>query len=342
MERLVGALGELKLMYANQLVAAIKVNGQILRESGDTVSLPFGCEYSVLVKNLSSVRSQISVSVDGKDAVGRIIIAPNSSIELERFIREGNLQAGNRFKFIERSGDIEKHRGVGSDDGLIRVEAWREKITQHIDVPVVRYVPQVVTYWPHYPYHPPYWMWDASCITTGNVTDSLTSGSNQGLCNLSFTASNFVGSVNTSSGSAPSSEPTASSQRPGAPQARTGPRPMHPASRGASLRSQVSAKGVVRTDSLLRGTPVEAFEQSDAGITVPGSESRQQFVMTSGFPLETQSIVIVLKLRGKLAGAPVVQPVTVSMKPKCETCGKQNKPDAQYCSKCGTALVVYA
>src|SRR6185503_8982520 len=102
----------------------------ILRESDSSVSLPFGCEYSILVKNLNSVRAQIAVSIDGKDAVGRMVIAPNSSIELERFVQNGNLEAGNRFRFIERTAGIEKHRGIGADDGLIRIEGWREKVTR--------------------------------------------------------------------------------------------------------------------------------------------------------------------------------------------------------------------
>ena len=82
------------MMYNDKVVAAIKVNGQVLRESGDTVILPFGCEYSILAKNLNSVRAQISVSVDGQDATEgtRLIIAPNGSVELERFIRAGNLR----------------------------------------------------------------------------------------------------------------------------------------------------------------------------------------------------------------------------------------------------------
>ena len=51
------------MMYDKKFVVALKVNGKILRERDDTVSLPFGCEYSILVKNLHSVRSQISLEL---------------------------------------------------------------------------------------------------------------------------------------------------------------------------------------------------------------------------------------------------------------------------------------
>lgn len=117
-------------MYQNKIVAAIKVNGKVLREDKDTVALPFGCEYSILVKNLDSVRAQFTVSVDGQDATEgvRLILEPNSSMDLERFIKNGNFNAGNRFKFISRSPEIEEHRGIGVEDGLVRIEAWRELV----------------------------------------------------------------------------------------------------------------------------------------------------------------------------------------------------------------------
>lgn len=129
-------------MYRNSLVLAIKVNGRILREVGDEVSLPFGCEYSILIKNLDSVRAQVEVSVDDVIASGRgkIIIAPNSDLELERFIRDGNLDSGNRFKFIERTEEIEAHRGAMVDDGVVRVEGWRERVVEYR--PATDYTPR--------------------------------------------------------------------------------------------------------------------------------------------------------------------------------------------------------
>lgn len=110
-------------MYSNRFVAAIKVAGKILRENQGVVALPFGCEYSILLKNLEARRALVSVSVDGQSATdGTLVINPNSSIDLERFIRNSNLERGSRFKFIERTAAIEAHRGVTADDGLVRVE----------------------------------------------------------------------------------------------------------------------------------------------------------------------------------------------------------------------------
>ena len=129
------------MMYHQKLVACVKVDGKILRESGDSVSIPFGSEYSILLKNLNTVRVQVKVSIDGTEATEGtwLVIQPNSSVELERFIRNGNMNRGNRFKFIERTGKSEKHRGIGSDDGLIRIEYQTEKVQPIVNIPIVCY-----------------------------------------------------------------------------------------------------------------------------------------------------------------------------------------------------------
>lgn len=115
------------VMYNNKLVASIKVSGKVLREFGEAVKLPFGSEYSIFLKNLNSLRAIVRISIDGEDVAGDLVINANSSLDLERFIRNGNLDKGNKFKFIERTSKIEDHRGIQSEDGLIRVEYEFEK-----------------------------------------------------------------------------------------------------------------------------------------------------------------------------------------------------------------------
>jgi hypothetical protein len=111
-------------MYNDKLAVAIKSAGRVLREFKDVVYLPFGSEYSILIKNLNTVRASVKVSIDGNDVGGghEFIIQPNSELELERSITNENLKEGNRFKFIERTGAIEQHRGIGVEDGIVRVE----------------------------------------------------------------------------------------------------------------------------------------------------------------------------------------------------------------------------
>lgn len=144
-------------MYGNKLALCVKVNGSVLRESGDTVALPFGSEFAVGIKNLNSVRVQAKVSIDGEDVAGTLVIGPNQSLDLERYIRNGNLSSGNRFKFIARSAAIEKHRGIKSEDGLVRVEYQFEKPAPEVVERVFhdRHVP----YYDPWPYHR-WWYYD--------------------------------------------------------------------------------------------------------------------------------------------------------------------------------------
>lgn len=112
-------------MYANKLAVAVKHRGKVLQEFGEIVYLPFGSEYGLLIKNLNSVRASVKVRIDGQDVTEGValVVPPNGSIDLERFIKNGNLNAGNRFKFIERTSVVTRHRGARVDDGLIQV-SW--------------------------------------------------------------------------------------------------------------------------------------------------------------------------------------------------------------------------
>lgn len=110
-------------MYSNKLVASLKANGKILREFKDTVYIPFGSEYSFLIKNLNTTRALVNVFIDGEDVIeGGLVLNAGQEVDLERYVKNGNLSAGNRFKFIERTNSIEQHRGVKLEDGLVRIE----------------------------------------------------------------------------------------------------------------------------------------------------------------------------------------------------------------------------
>ncbi len=110
------------MVYNEKLVVSIKSNGKILREYKDIVYLPFGSEYSILIKNLNSNRAVVSVSVDGEDAIdgSRLVIDPNSTHELEGFLINDTVR--NKFKFIEKTDKISSYRGDKIDDGIVRVE----------------------------------------------------------------------------------------------------------------------------------------------------------------------------------------------------------------------------
>lgn len=138
------------MVHKENFVVAIKNNGSILREVfSNTVYLPFGSEYSILLKNLNSVSAVVDVDIDGSSVGKGIIVRPNSSTELEGFL-EG-LSVKNRFKFIQKTKEISDYRGDHIDDGIVRVEYRFEKLFQ----PVYR----SSTIWYNYT-APPTYYWD--------------------------------------------------------------------------------------------------------------------------------------------------------------------------------------
>lgn len=177
-------------MHQNKLVFAVKSNGKVLREHGDTVYIPFSSEYTLYIKNLNSVRAQVKIEIDGKDIFDgdEFIVNANSSVEIERSIVGGNMSAGNRFKFIERTAGVEKHRGIQAEDGLIRVQYEFER------------QPTAITnsFWGGLqggagtPYYPPGVRggWLGASGSTGNYDDSLRGAT---LCSTQFASAQASG-----------------------------------------------------------------------------------------------------------------------------------------------------
>jgi hypothetical protein len=251
-------------MYNQKLVASVKANGKVLREFKDTVYIPFGSEYSFLLKNLNVTRAVVNVFIDGENVVpGGLVIDPGRTVDLERWIKNGNLSEGNKFKFIERTSAIEAGpRGIKLEDGLVRVEYQFEIPRPILNIPT----------------------WTSSTLTRG---------------------------ISGSTGDWAS--------------------PM-----GATYSTNASLNSIDVTASA-------ASFQNETGITVPGSKSTQSFQHTTVGSLDPTIHNIVLKLVGDLGdNKPVIAPVTVKAKPKCVTCGKQNKAHAKFCSECGTALEIFA
>jgi hypothetical protein len=294
------------MMYSSNFVATVKVGGKFLRENKDVVTVPFGSEYSIYLKNLSTVRALARVSVDGQDATEGVwlIVPAKGDLELERFIKNGNTNKGNRFKFIERTSQIEEHRGIGAEDGLIQVEYKFE-------------APQPQPYSPPYWYYP-YWHYPSYGIvwTSGlNVQGGGLQGNIQGGQNTGNLSDCTVTSSSTSDYSG--------------------------ILRSTGMASKAT-KGHKVQEGMNQMNCCFASETSvnDAGITVAGSESNQQFATGAWFPTEEATHTLVLKLVGKVGGQKVVQAITVQQKPTCTTCGKINKATNKFCGRCGTSLVL--
>lgn len=303
------------MMYSNKLAIAVKSNGKVLREFGETVYVPFGTEYTLLIKNLNSVRVQVRVSIDGQDATEgcSLVIGPNSEMELERFIKSGNMNKGNRFKFIERTAGVEAHRGIGVTDGLIRIEYEFEK----------PYVAPVLTttYWPTKRWvKKEYWDWEDSY--DGKYT--LTGEPSRGILRSMSSSASFSAQSGDATFAASKSASVASS--------------------GSSVFLNQVSGDVAMAQNAISPTmdsysPKEV--ENEAGITVAGSVSDQKFTSVGWFPVEATTHSMVIKLLGETeSGKPVVKPVTVKTKNKCTTCGRNNKASAKFCADCGTSLEI--
>lgn len=84
---------------------------------------------------------------------------------------------------------------------------------------------------------------------------------------------------------------------------------------------------------IMRGIPMNS-----AGITVQGSEIKQEFEFTSVGTLE-DGATITLELVGETpTGRPVTQKHTSRSKIDCPTCGRINSAASNYCIECGTAV----
>lgn len=123
-------------MYNNDFVVCIKVDGKILREEKDIVRIPYGTEYSILLKNLRNEKALVTnLQIDGQDVLNsnQLIINGKDNLELERFLGK-DLNKGNKFKWIEKTEKISNHRGDKPEDGLISVEFQFEKKIVYNDV----------------------------------------------------------------------------------------------------------------------------------------------------------------------------------------------------------------
>ena len=278
------------MMYNQKLVASIKANGKVLREFKDTVYIPFGSEYSFLIKNLNTTRAVVNVFIDGENVVpGGLVIDPGRTVDLERWIKNGNLSEGNRFKFIERTTAIEDGpRGIKLEDGLVRVEYQFE-----MPRPIIN------TSW-------------ISASGSSGFPNSATYSS------TSYNVNGVMRGVDFSKGENMKASAT------------------------SAMNSTLQSMGISASAGELHDGAA-TMDWNDVGITVPGSKSEQKFQTTTVGVLDPTVHNIVLKLVGDLGNnKPVTKPVTVQHKPKCTTCGKQNKAHAKFCVECGTALEIFA
>ena len=305
-------------MYSNKLAIAIKSNGKILRENKDLVMLPYGSEFSVLVKNLNSKRVKFTLSIDGANALDdtEIIVNANSETEIKRFIRNGNMDEGNAFKFIERTTAIEDGpRGIKVDDGVVRVEFWFEQDKPEIKINDI--------YWEkhHYRdyYQQPYFINGITRSGWGPMYGGPGVSGSLGGASGSIASGQVINQFNGTNNATFSATSASAS--------------LSDVAETQSMDSIIA--NAVKITKKHTSVPV-----NDIGITVPGSKVEQKFTTVYGFKSEANSNTIILRLVGVVGEVEVTKPITVAHKPECVTCGKLNKANSKFCSECGAALTL--
>lgn len=121
------------MAYDKKFVVSVIVDGKPLRElnvgGNRTATIPFGSEYVLRLKNKNKVRAMAAVSIDGTDVLcgKKLIIGPNETVDLERFVDDND--GGSKFKFIsieqgEVTGEIQDPDNV--ENGRIAVTFQKE------------------------------------------------------------------------------------------------------------------------------------------------------------------------------------------------------------------------
>jgi hypothetical protein len=306
-------------MYRDSYIVALMVGGKIQKESDDgTVLIPFGSEYVIRLKNKLRKRAVADVWLDGRVAAKGIVIDANGTVDLERFVEDGNLSEGKRFK-LARLTDAKVEQPNDSENGTIEVNFYPEK-----DEPVVE---KIVTHeykhdcWNHnwighchqccnnsycgicYPYaHPYIWKtyttaspdWSKQVTSSGNITVT------GGLSSSGIVGQAVNGNIDLSSNQ------------------------MSNTIYSASVDNQLKSSDL----------PVDAvFMNASMGIgeaaaTVEGSSSTQKFSYTSIDVDRSKPTTIRLTVRGLSKVLDV-----------CTVCGYKRKKDVKFCPNDGTQLV---
>lgn len=289
------------MTYKDHFVAEVKCGGKILRITDGAVYLPFGAEYSLLFKNLNSRRVAIKVSIDGQDALDnhRLVLDPNETTELKGFMQYNVVR--NAFKYIQKTKQIQDHRGDKIDDGMVRIEfAFEKPAPEHIMKTVIH----EVHHYPHRPSYPYYWYDAPNWVYTHDVYGSA--GTARGL--------DSVKGIDTNSSI----------------KGMTG---------GVTGQMVGEVQSAYNCSVPLQELSIKSEPAKDEGITVKGSELYQALNYTSIGELE-QAEVIIIQLKGSgNTGVMVEKPVTVHTRLVCKTCGVSSPSNNKYCPSCGTYLL---
>lgn len=301
-------------MYRDSYALALMVDGKIQKEADDgTVLIPFGSEYALRLKNKLRKRAVTDVFIDGRKAAEGIVIPANGTVDLERFVENGQLSEGKKFKLV-RVDDTRVEQPNDSENGIIEVNFYPEK-----DVPVIEKT--VIHEYRHdcWNYHNHFVGHCSGCCSNNYCGIchpwKYTSGpvwmSSSGNVTLTMNAGDFTSGV--VSGGSVGQGITSNSVDLGA------------IVKTSSLDSK-SMQASVHVNNVM---PMNAsMNVGEAAATVQGSLSSQKFTTVYFDVDRSNPVTLRLKAKGlaKLLDA-------------CTQCGYKRKKDDKYCKNDGTQLV---
>jgi hypothetical protein len=290
------------MMYSNKLVCSVKVGRKILREKVEnnesTVFVPFGSEYSLLLKNLGGRNAVVHIEIDGrKVSENGFYMRAGQTADIERFVE--SLTEGRRFKFIEKTEEISDFRGDKVDDGIIRVTWQFERpAPEMIDVTVNHH---------HNHYNAYHHGWGCRCPFCNPPSfwyGPMWSNTSSPLNNITYTSQNIGSSI----------------------------------SGGGGTTSSCFNSSIGKVADRQPEQQFYKSDEPAPGITVEGSKSFQQFGTAYASALETNVHSMIIILKGTRGHVRLYKPVVVREKFECSTCGRKWHSNYEFCANCGTAL----
>lgn len=290
------------MMYHNKFVVAVKVHGAVLREFNDQVYVPFGSEYSLLLKNLNSGRALVSISIDGVDIADgeKFVIHPDGSIDIERFVT--NNHSGNRFKFIERTSQIEHHRGIGIEDGLIRVAFQFERKPQIQPLTIVDWDNRGP--WRKYEkrtFTQPYTYLSARGVQMDTGNNLMMGSASVTTCSVQSSA---TASVQNDVG--------------------------------------ITVPGSISNQRFVNASSFDVYPEEHVIVLkmVGKTSTMQKLLPPRQKPINLSRHNKRVHVESHITTKFVDRPITVKSKQNCIICGNINKMTAKFCSQCGSSLVL--
>lgn len=302
-------------MYRDSYIVALMVGGKIQKESDDgSVLIPFGSEYVIRLKNKLRKRAVADVWLDGRVAAKGIVIDANGTVDLERFVADGNLSEGKRFK-LARLEDPKVEQPNDSENGIIEVNFYPEK-----DEPVVEKT-VIHEYKHHDCWHQHGYNWLGHCSTCCNNAWCNT-------CHPHYYKTFTAGTTTTDWGQATSDGSV---------------------NIGNSVDGGLLGKNINTSGNITYSASVQANVSSGIpeGVTL-NNATMLNASMTSGEPAATvEGSTSLQKFSSIYIDVDRSKPTTIRLTVKglskvletCTVCGYKRKKDVKFCPNDGTQLV---